>query len=768
VVSAQSRSRAAADLEVTRTAFSDLLDGRVSTAIREAELVTRLPVFRAHLTDSRLATDGESLRVMADGYLRDLQAQFVIIARPDGSWLASPGWIRAHGDETEGVHALVRGATTGTTSGSIVEHAGQLYLVVSVPARFAAEILGTLTVGYVLNDDLARQLARVARCDVALATQGRITATSLGEPARAEAELLLSAATTRGLGVLPDLQRLNGRRYVAGTFALRPDGAGDGTGRLLLLADWQPTQAFIDRLRTRLSATGFVVLAVSLLGGVAFSRRLSRPMRDIATAATKIADGDLTLQLPVRGTTEAVTVAHAFNEMTTSLRTARDRLVHDAIHDHLTQLPNRALFSERVERALTRRARHPNYRFAVLFLDLDRFKRVNDSLGHAAGDQLIALFAKRLASVVRHDDVLMRAAGEPATSQPTLARFGGDEFAVLLDDISDPIDAVRVAERINRLSLQAHSIDGQDVYTSASIGVAVVSDVYRSVGDLLRDADLAMYRAKQTGGGGYAVFDAALHEAAVHRLTLETELRHALERGEFRVWYQPIVSLADGKVVGVEALVRWQHPERGLLAPGEFLQVAEDTGLVAKIDSWVLVEACRQASTWLRSCPSDHPPTVSVNVSAKAFAEENLVQKVSEALASTGCPPCALRLEITESVAITDAVRARAVLMELRALGVRVSLDDFGTGYCSLSYLQQLPVDTLKIDRSFTTGIGVDEGKGDIVRLIVGLGQSLGLDIVAEGAETETQVEFLNELGCGYGQGYYFSRPVRPDEVAFD
>ena len=375
-------------------------------------------------------------------------------------------------------------------------------------------------------------------------------------------------------------------------------------------------------------------------------------------------------------------------------------------------------------------------------------------------------FAERLASVVRHDDTVTRIAAVDADAGAnTLARFGGDEFVMMIDDIRDPIDAVRVAERVQAIAAQSLPLGAQDVFVSPSIGVAVSSADHRSGEDVVRDADLAMYRAKAAGGGRYAVFDAAMHEGALERLRLETELRRAVERQEFRLWYQPIVALTDRQIVGVEALARWQHPERGLLAPGAFLGVAEELGVIASIDQWALGEACRQGQQWHRAHPDRPPLTVSVNVSAKAFGSDSLVQTVRDVLAATGFPARALRLEITESVAISDADRVRSVLKQLRAMGVRVSLDDFGTGYCSLSYLQQFPVDTLKIDRSFVARIGEDEGPGEIVRLIVGLAHTLGLDVVAEGTETEAQVDYLAALGVGFAQGFYFAKPMAPEAI---
>jgi EAL domain-containing protein (putative c-di-GMP-specific phosphodiesterase class I) len=310
-------------------------------------------------------------------------------------------------------------------------------------------------------------------------------------------------------------------------------------------------------------------------------------------------------------------------------------------------------------------------------------------------------------------------------------------------------------------------LDAQEVFASPSIGVAVSSNEHRTADELLRDADLAMYRAKASGGGCYAVFDAAMHHAAVERLRLETELRRAVERREFRVWYQPIVSLTSRRVAGFEALVRWQHPDRGLLAPATFLPVAEEIGLITQIDEWMLAEACRQTREWHLVSAPGAGPTLSVNLSAKSLASQELVERVADVLTTNGLPASALRLEVTESVAVADAARVRNILQDLRTLGVRVSLDDFGTGYCSLSYLQQFPVDTLKIDRSFVARIqaGQEGGDGEIVRLIVSLAQTLGIEVVAEGTETEAQVDYLARLGCGFAQGYYFSRPVEASQI---
>jgi predicted signal transduction protein with EAL and GGDEF domain len=471
--------------------------------------------------------------------------------------------------------------------------------------------------------------------------------------------------------------------------------------------------------------------------------------------------------VPLRGSAEATTLAAAFNEMSASLRGAQQRLLHDAFHDPLTQLPNRALFMDRLQRVIARKTRYPNYRFAVLFIDLDRFKTVNDSIGHPAGDRLLLETASRLTGVLRHNDTVARPDDRPRDedAQNSLARIGGDEFTVLLEDILDPSDAVRIAERLLEAVAVPLTIDGQEVFASVSIGIAVSSPEHRCGDELVRDADIAMYRAKSAGGDRYAVYDATMHQHALERLQLETDLRRALDRHELKLRYQPIVSFGNHRVVGFEALVRWQHPDHGLLPPSTFMTVAEETGLIARIDSWVLREACEEAARWQARTTSVPAVSVSVNISAKGFDRPDLVQLVATTLLETGLDPHSLRLEITETVAMADAERTRAILTDIRALGVRISLDDFGTGYSSLSYLQCFPVDTLKIDRSFVAAMDQNGECREIVRTILSLAKTLGLDVIAEGAETTAQVDYLESLDCQFGQGYFFGRPLPPDEV---
>jgi len=767
-VTHRSLERSVADLDAARAAFYRLADDRAEFAAAQAALVTALPVFRAHMTDSRLAEDVATLEAMGQEYRRQLKADFCIVADHEGRWTSTPGWpggVKA-ADEAR---KSIKDATAGHPHRAIVDLGDRLFLIVSEPARFGDEILGTLTVGFALDDAVARRLAEVTHSDVNIVAGHRLSASSLTGANRLALGRLVSTDGWLSLpGDVGGVQRVGDGQYVVGIFPLSSSDDNDSVGRLLLLHSWRPTQQFVDDVRRRLLAAGAAIFALTVGGAVLFSRRMSRPLMDLAAAAKDIAGGNWDRQVPISGSAEATTMALAFNEMSSSLRGAQERLLHDALHDHLTQLPNRALFMERLQRASRRRSRHPQYSFAVLFVDLDRFKMVNDSLGHEAGDRLLLEIVRRMTAVLRRDDVISRpaAAAVEDDSDNTLARLGGDEFIILLEDIHGPSDAVRVAERIQQVVAMPVGLgEGQEVFTTASIGIAVSASASGLEEDLVRDADTAMYRAKASGGDQCAVFDAGMHERAVERLQLETDLRRAIEREEFRLHFQPIVALGDRRVTGFEALLRWQHPSRGLLSPVVFLPVAEESGLVTRIDRWVLREACAQARRWQSRFPIDSPASVSVNISAQGFRQDDVVRGVADALEETGLDPRSLRLEITESIAMADAERARTILAELKALGVRISLDDFGTGYSSLSYLQRFPVDVLKIDQSFVAGMDQNNECREIVRTIVNLAATLGLDVVAEGTETAAQVDYLQSLDCGFAQGYFFSPPLAIDEL---
>lgn len=425
-----------------------------------------------------------------------------------------------------------------------------------------------------------------------------------------------------------------------------------------------------------------------------------------------------------------------------------DRTMHDA----LTGLPNRALFVDRLERAALRTQRHPDALFAVILLDIDRFKLVNDSLGHTIGDQLLCVVARRLETSLRPGD--------------TVARLGGDEFAILLEEIANVGDAVQVAQRTHAILAEPYTLDGHEVFTTASIGIALSGSESARSEDLLRDADTALHRAKALGKARHEVFDATMHARAVTRFRIETDLRRAIERREFRLHYQPIVALPSGRLVGFEALMRWAHPDRGLVPPMEFIPVAEDTGLIAQIGEWGFGEACRQMRAWHERFSTQPPLMISVNLSGKQFVQPDLADRLERILRETGLAPESLKIEITESVLMDNPESAALTLARFRALNVQISLDDFGTGYSSLGYLHRFPIDTLKVDRSFVNAMGREGEGSELVRTIITLAHSMDMTVVAEGVETKEQVAQLAALGCEYGQGYYFAKPMSAEDAA--
>jgi diguanylate cyclase (GGDEF)-like protein/PAS domain S-box-containing protein len=435
----------------------------------------------------------------------------------------------------------------------------------------------------------------------------------------------------------------------------------------------------------------------------------------------------------------------------TDRKLAEEKLLHDALHDELTGLPNRALFMDRLRQSMERSRREPERLTAVLFLDLDRFKIVNDSLGHLVGDELLIQISGSLAAALRPSD--------------TIARVGGDEFSILLEGGRDVSDAVRVAERIHDRLSGPINLGGHEVFITASIGIAVHTPEYERPEDLLRDADTAMYRAKSSGRACHVVFNRVMHRFVMARLQLETDLRRAVERGQLRVHYQPFVDLASQEVTGFEALVRWHHPRRGLLPPDEFLSVAEETGLIVPIGRFVLMEGCRQIRELQRKHPEMGSLKLSVNLSNKQFFQSDLFDQIGEALAASGLAPSCLGLEITEGVIIRQADSASSRFSRLKSLGVQLYLDDFGKGYSSLSYLHRFPMDVLKIDRSFVSRIEEAEGNFAIVKAIVTLAHQLGMEVVAEGIQTAEQQARLRGLGCEYGQGFHLSPPVPADEA---
>jgi len=472
---------------------------------------------------------------------------------------------------------------------------------------------------------------------------------------------------------------------------------------------------------------------------------------------------------PVRNAKGQIDKLVIVNRDITERKRAEELVVYNAFHDGLTNLPNRALFLDRLQHALTLSKRNSNYKFAVLLVDVDEFKVVNDSLGHTAGDDLLIKIGQRLGASVRRNDTVTGAISDtPYTpvNDPSLARLGGDEFAILLEDIQDPIGAVRIANRVQKDLQAPFAIHQEQIVISASIGIASSVSPDTQAEDLVRNADIAMYRAKRAGKGRCEVFDTAMHAGAVKRLNMEGDLRKALERGEFRVYYQPIVLLQTGRIVGFEALTRWQRPQ-GILSPIEFIAVAEETGLIVPMNRLLLREACQRLRLWQAEFPCTPPLTMSVNMTAQELAQPGLTSEMLNALRETGVDPGCLRVEIIETIAMGDAEKSSPVLAQLKALGVRLSVDDFGTGYSSLSRLRKIPVDTLKIDRAFIANVDSDLENLEVVRAIIVLAHNLGLQVVAEGTETEQEVEQLKQLNCEMAQGYFFSRPA-DDQAIFE
>jgi diguanylate cyclase (GGDEF)-like protein/PAS domain S-box-containing protein len=431
----------------------------------------------------------------------------------------------------------------------------------------------------------------------------------------------------------------------------------------------------------------------------------------------------------------------------TARKKADEQHLYDAFHDPLTGLPNRALFMDRLEHVITTSQRRPiTPKYAVFFLDMDRFKTINDSLGHTIGDQLLVVVGRKLADCIRPGD--------------TIARLGGDEFAILLEDINDPAYAVIVAERIREKLAVPIDIKSHKIFTSISIGIALGSDGYERPEQVLRDADIAMYAAKGRGNASYEIFDAAMHANILDRMKMVADLQGALDKKELTLYYQPIIDLNTQQLTGFEALVRWNHPTRGLIYPMEFIPLAEEHGLIFQIGAWILHEACRELKLLQTRHPAQPPLSMSVNISSRQFSQQDLVEILSRFLNETGVDPHSVILEITESMIMENVDAAVETMNRLRKMGIRLHIDDFGTGHSSLSYLQLFPVSALKIDRSFINKLTSSGNNHEIITHIVALAKSLNFDVIAEGVEKEHQLANIKNLHCGYGQGFFFARPM--------
>lgn len=520
----------------------------------------------------------------------------------------------------------------------------------------------------------------------------------------------------------------------------------------LILAPAALTPVVISEVVTHRGAAFALQFAVeALLAGAAlliFNRKVAKPLTNLARVIRGAADGEFDGEAPASPVAEIHEIAAAFNQMSGAIQESTDSLVHRAYHDPLTGLPNRALFLSGFTRALAGPQR--NNRVAVLFLDVDRFKYLNDTLGHGVGDQLLSVFSQRLVG---------------AAEGQMVARLGGDEFTVLVQSTNAQTTALRIAERIMHSLRRPFSLSGHEMFVTSSIGIAVSTAADRTSTELLRKADIALYRAKGEGRSRYVLFSPELDAIPAEQFDLDNALRRSVERQELLLHYQPIVDLRSGDICGMEALLRWDHPHRGILSPATFISIAEETGEIVRIGQWVLEEACRRTVEFQRARPL-YPLTVCVNISAAEFRQRDLPRRIAKVLEQTGLPAKQLKLELTESFLIQDIPVTLEMLGELRELGVGLAIDDFGTGYSSLSYLQRLPVDTLKVDQSFIARLGVDATSGPVLRAIVEMGNALKMNVVAEGIENAWQWDFLYGIGCKQGQGHLFKAAVDGAEFA--
>ncbi len=615
-----------------------------------------------------------------------------------------------------------------------------------------------------LIDQLANQLCQAVdgRFDFAVRVEGQDEAI---EKLQMLIDLVLDAAHRSDSQLRAMINELSDQmcQAVDGRFdfAVRIEGQDETIEKLQMLINFvlDAARRSLTEIETKAHALEAKTQTLSTV-----NLELGREITERVTAEVEL----LRSERQLREKTEELETQKECLEAEISQRTAaQDQLRHDAMLDSLTGLSNRAVLLDRIERCLQRTKSEPGYVFALLFLDFDRFKIINDSLGHGVGDQLLISIADRLQGNLRVGDTASRVDQEPDPENDNLSvRLGGDEFVILLDGIKNVADATLVAERIQKSLEAPHKIGSYAVTSTASIGI-VTSDLgYDSADDMLRDADTAMYRAKGAGRARHQLFDRAMHDEAVVRLELESDLRHALQDEQFRLVYQPIIDLRTGLAVGLEALIRCDHPERGVISPLDFIPVVEEIGLIVPIGGWVLLEARQQLKQWQEQFPCESPLCMNVNISKRQLTQSDLVKTIRDVLTTTRIEPRTLKLEITETAIMDNLDELNPVLQRLRACGVFLCIDDFGTGHSSLSRLHEFSIDVLKVDRAFLDNMKENRAYAAVTHAIVTLAQNLGMDVVAEGVETLEQVAQLQALEADYAQGYYFARPLRPDDAA--
>jgi diguanylate cyclase (GGDEF)-like protein len=725
------RRNTASLIEQRAVTIQDRILAEIQQRQRAEEIFTQLVADRLGIAVMVEESDAARLRQTLTPLAEELNLGYLGVYTRDNRELLRLGAGDGRDDRTALTSALAGQASStlaGSPQGLDISAAG--------PIRSAGGVIGAVLVSTTVPSEGLQGLRGREAAELAVYQDGRLVA-STTQDTRITQLLQRNRGSRDALDQLNDgLDDLNFR---AAGFPL----ARNGMLVTIVAVDDLITAAW-NRAVVGVIGTAALMVAL-LLVYFMVAEDMTRTLHSVIGATKELVIGKYSWRVKPSTIRELDDLAGAINNLGQQLEVHVNELSHRAFHDPLTGLPNRAMLLDRLETALAR-TRRSGRQIALIFCDLDNFKVVNDTLGHEAGDELLISVANRLQSTIRPGD--------------TSARLGGDEFVVLLEDLDRPDDAHSVASRVIEQMRAPFLLGGQEVFISVSIGAKVSVSSTDQPDDLLRDADAAMYRAKANGKGRYEIFDAVTDRVDPDRLQLETDLRWAIERDELRVYYQPIWHLATRRMVGVEALVRWQHPERGLLAPGRFVPLAEQIGLILPIGRFVLTQACRDAMSWHLRYPGPAPLRMSVNLSTRVFERPELIDDIGATLRETGLDPSLLNLEITETVMMRQVERTHTELHKLKELGVKLSVDDFGTGYSSLAYLRRFPINTVKVDRAFVEHLGQDPEDTAIVGAIVTLARTLQLEVVAEGIETADQLAHLLNLGCDYGQGFYFARPV--------